>query len=660
MSRLRGRLWSTAAVATAAAGLAIAVDSLGLFEPIEGAALDARFEIRGEAARPDGVVIAAIDDDTPLELDDGYPLPRRRHAQAIDRLSAAGARAIAYDITFEDAKAPAGDRAMSASIRRAGNVVLATARVARDGSQNVPFLGQSRDVRDIRAQAGYSGVEAPVARRVPAGTGGVPSLSVAATREAGKAVERDWFTDNELWVDYPGGPGAIETVSFADLVRGRVPDRVVRGRVVVVGSTVSSDHDFHATSAPGDELISGAEIHAAAIASMLSGSPLRDAPGWVLWLYVAVGGALGALAGRRIASIPGIGLFAGAAALILAVNQGLFERDLVVPVGAPLLALGLATAGSIALSTRDLARQRDELRRDFAAFDPRAVQSVLQGTETDLGPAAEQIVSGYRLESLVGRGAMGVVYRATELASQRVVAVKVLPPHLADDPDYRRRFEREAAAASAISSPHILPVYASGEEDGVLFLAMRLVEGRDASMAVKEDGPVDAATAVSIVAAVASALEAAHSMGLIHRDVKPSNILLDTRNDGVYLADFGLARPIDGGTITTERQLLGTLAFAAPEQLRGERLGPAADIYALAGVFHFLVSGRTLYPYEDGAAVMAAHLSAPPPTLDGDCAIFNAALGRALAKAPEARWPTATRFSAELTQAMAVRAGPRG
>jgi CHASE2 domain-containing sensor protein len=643
---------STVAVALVAAGIALGLGQLGILDPLEEAAVDARFEVRGQVAAPETVAVVAIDDDTPAQLGESYPLPRSRHAQAIDRLRQAGARTIVYDIAFEDPKRTAEDRALVVAIRRAGNVVLATARVAADGSGTVRFLGEHGDVRDIEAVSGYDGIEKPVTRRVPGSFRGVPSLSVAATRQAGGKVDRGWLDDNELWVGYPGGAGTIETVSFTDLARNRVRPDTLEDRVVVVGSAVSSDGDRHPTSAPGDELMPGAEIHAAAIASLLSGSPLRAAPWWALALLVAACVTGGAVAGRRIASPIGVAALAGALAAIAVASQMLFDHDLILPVGPPLFGLLLAAAGSAAVSSREVVRERDRLRRDFAAFDATAVGSVLRGASAAGGPAAEQIVSGYRLESLIGRGSTGVVYRATELAGQAPAAVKILQPHLADDPVFRKRFEREAALSAAVSHPHVLPVHASGDDDGVLFIAMRLVEGSDASAFVKEAGPLDAARAVEIVEATAGALDAAHAAGLVHRDVKPSNVLLDSEDGAVYLADFGLARHVEGGTLTADGTAVGTLAFAAPEQLRGESPGSAADVYALAGLFYFLVTGQVPYPREDAAAVIAAHLSTTPPCLGGELAIFDEALARGLAKHPADRWPSAGGFAHALRRAL--------
>jgi serine/threonine protein kinase len=168
---------------------------------------------------------------------------------------------------------------------------------------------------------------------------------------------------------------------------------------------------------------------------------------------------------------------------------------------------------------------------------------------------------------------------------------------------------------------------------------------------VRADGPVDPARAVEIVQGVANALDAAHEAGLVHRDVKPSNVLLESDGAGVFLADFGLARQVDGGTLTAGGAGLGTLAYAAPEQLGGATVGRPADIYALAGLFWFLLMGRGPYAADDGAAVIAGHLSAPIPRLEGDLSVFNAALERGLAKGPDERWPSAGEFAAAVASA---------
>ena len=185
--------------------------------------------------------------------------------------------------------------------------------------------------------------------------------------------------------------------------------------------------------------------------------------------------------------------------------------------------------------------------------------------------APGQTFAGYSVEAVVGRGGMGVVYRATDLALERPVALKLVAPELAADPRFRERFLRESRLAASMEHPHILPVYAAGEADGTLYLAMRLVEGEDLKTLLEREGTLEPALAVGLVTQIAGALDAAHAKGLVHRDVKPGNVLISSSGE-CYLCDFGLTKPMAAERSLTESgQFLGTLDYVAPEQIRASR-----------------------------------------------------------------------------------------
>ncbi|GAA2551189.1 serine/threonine-protein kinase [Pseudonocardia hydrocarbonoxydans] len=229
----------------------------------------------------------------------------------------------------------------------------------------------------------------------------------------------------------------------------------------------------------------------------------------------------------------------------------------------------------------------------------------------------------YRIEALLGRGGMGEVYRAHDTDTDRTVALKVLPPHLAEDTEYQERFRRECRSAARLREPHIVPIHRFGEIDGRLYLDMRLVEGVDLASWLKAHGPMPPVAAVSVVSQIAAALDAAHAEGLVHRDVKPSNVLLAgvhgadvDREVFAYLFDFGIARAQEGvgedPALTRAGTMPGSLAYIAPERFSGVEGDPRADVYALACVLHQALTGRP--PYEgDMATLMNAHLNAPPP-----------------------------------------------
>ena len=206
-------------------------------------------------------------------------------------------------------------------------------------------------------------------------------------------------------------------------------------------------------------------------------------------------------------------------------------------------------------------------------------------------------LAGYRIESLISRGGMGVVYRATHLGLERPVALKVIARNLADQDDFRERFLRESRLAASLDHPSVVPVFDSREEDGELIVAMRLVEGGDLKQRLKRGGPLPPAEAVDLLAQVADALDVAHAKGIVHRDVKPHNILLE--GDRAYLSDFGLAKAVEESGVASGASIVGTVEYMAPEQWRGGRVGPAADIYALGCVLYESLTGIVPYARQE-------------------------------------------------------------
>jgi protein kinase-like protein len=250
--------------------------------------------------------------------------------------------------------------------------------------------------------------------------------------------------------------------------------------------------------------------------------------------------------------------------------------------------------------------------------------------------------AGCRIEAIAGRGGMGVVYRATELSLGRPVALKLLAPDRAGDSEFRERFQRESRMAAAIDHPNVIPVYAAGEVDGSLYLVMRYVGGTDLHALLRDEGALDPAFAADLVAQVAAALDAAHRAGLVHRDVKPANVLL--AGSHAYLSDFGLTRfaGTDSG-LTEPGQWIGTVEYCSPEQLRGGRTDARADVYSLGCVLYAALTGGPPFAHGTVPATMLAHLNdpPPPPSTRGVPAEFDRVIARAMAKAPEDRYPSA-------------------
>ncbi|HEX2321193.1 MAG TPA: protein kinase, partial [Streptosporangiaceae bacterium] len=274
-------------------------------------------------------------------------------------------------------------------------------------------------------------------------------------------------------------------------------------------------------------------------------------------------------------------------------------------------------------------------------------------------------VAGYLLEEQIGQGGMAVVFRAHDERLDRTVALKILAPALAADEAFRQRFIRESRAAAAVDDPHIIPVFEAGEASGVLFIAMRYVRGGDVRSLVGRLSRVPPGRVAEIVSQVASALDAAHGRGLVHRDVKPANMLLDAssgvgRPDHVYLSDFGLSKAsLQTSGLTGTGTFLGTLDYISPEQIEGKPVDGRADEYALACAAFELLTGVPPFQREEAMAVMYAQLSEQPPPLSsrrrdlGYAA--DAVFAKALAKAPADRYSTCREFSDALREAFGIR-----
>jgi len=261
-------------------------------------------------------------------------------------------------------------------------------------------------------------------------------------------------------------------------------------------------------------------------------------------------------------------------------------------------------------------------------------------------------IAGFRIESEIGRGGMGVVYLAHQSFPERKVALKLLSPDLADDPAFRERFIRESNAAAAIEHPNIVPVHAAGDDGGRLYLAMRYVEGTDLRSTLERDGALSPERAARICAQIADALEAAHERGLVHRDVKPGNVLLDSR-EHAYLSDFGLIKPTQTGTeFTKTGQFMGSVEYVAPEQIRGGAVDGRADTYSLGCVLFECLTGRAPFHRENEVATLYAHLEEPAPnpkdTRSDVPTSLAAVVERSMAKRPEERFASASDMAAGL------------
>jgi serine/threonine-protein kinase len=259
----------------------------------------------------------------------------------------------------------------------------------------------------------------------------------------------------------------------------------------------------------------------------------------------------------------------------------------------------------------------------------------------------------YRIEGIVGVGRTGIVYLATDSRTGRAVALKVLREDVSIDPVYRERFRREGALLATLRHPHIIPIYGMGEIDGDLFIATRLVTGTLKNLITA--GPIAVDVAMKVVTAVAEAVDTAHAAGIVHRDVKPANVLLDP-GPQVYLGDFGLARDPDGAALPVPGQVIGTLDYMAPEHLDGEGVGTPADIYALTCMVVETLTGEVPFPRATDAAVMYAHVTEEPPSVSARRPELPAALDEVvaagMAKDPDDRPTTARALLTDMLRAL--------
>lgn len=272
----------------------------------------------------------------------------------------------------------------------------------------------------------------------------------------------------------------------------------------------------------------------------------------------------------------------------------------------------------------------------------------VRGDELERGT----VIGGYRVDELISRGGMGLVYRVTHVALNRIYALKVLDPALADDEQFRERFRREMRTAASLNDPNIVGIHYAGEDDGLLFFVMDYITGTDLRQVLRKDGAIEPERAVELLEQFASALDAAHRRGLVHRDVKPANILITVRDgqEHAYLTDFGLAKKFDTATgLTAKGHLVGTVDYMAPEQITGSHTDARTDVYALGCVFFQMLTGQVPYERDNSVATLFAHVNDPPPALAGEVSdthpAFAPVVDKAMAKDSGDRYFSAGDFA---------------
>lgn len=699
-----------------AGGIGVLSYQLGALSWLEQRSVDARFAVRGSVHPSSHVAIVALDTYSYRHLP-LPPLPRTLDAELVEHLTRAGARVIAFDFALErpstDARA---DADLIRALARAQRAVVSVTAV-EPGGGTAPLAGRV-PFASVGVRPGVTLLELDgdgVVRRFPSGLGGVDSFALAAARSYSRAVGAN--VPIGALIDYPGPPRSVRALSFLEVLRGRFDASAVRGKVVVVGPTAPVLQDIHAT--PVGAAMSGSEIQADAIATALDGFPLREAPaltttlvllglGLIVpllailsrWIpYVLRGmrggesaaGAGGAPAGLLVRPGPDKVVVLGIGALVALgwslATQLAFDRGAVLDYADGLLTIVLATAGVWMLAEALDRRERQRLRMLFAAAAPEVVERVLRPSDGSGGlppiVTAKSVIAGYRIEKEIGRGGMGVVYRASQLRLERPVALKLIRPELARSATYRARFERESRAAAAISHPNVIPVFDAGEDAGLLYLVMQLISGINLASVLKGSGCLDPRDAALLLYQIADALDTAHAQQLVHRDVKPANIVLRAEDPScALLTDFGLAKrltaeghppigyhappawdraPTGGHTPTG---WAGTIDYLAPEQLEGRAVDRRADVYALTAVLYHCLTGSVPFPCEaalpseEESAKIAAHLGASRPAVTKLCpelpAQIDFVIARGMAIPPSDRYPSAGALAAAAGVALGV------
>ena len=379
------RVWAALAAAAAAVAVGIGVDASGTLQGLENDAVDLRFQLRG-AETPSDMLVVGIDDVTFSELDRAWPFPRSLHARVIDRLHAAGARHIAYDVQFTEPTRPREDLALYDAVGRARPVTLATSEVDAEGRTNV--LGGDDNLARAGARAGAASFPTEageIIRRSDRSALGISTMSVVAVEAATKRrVPAELFPGGHALIDYRGPPGTIETVSFSDVLRGRVDPARIRGRIVVVGATAPTLQDIHATPTAGDRPMAGAEVQANAIWTLLHGNPLRPAPAWWGVLAIVLMGVACPLAGARWRPLPVAALAVPLALAALVGAQALFEGGIVVEVVPPLLALAVGAVGVVVVTSIAERREGATVARRNEVLEARVRERTRELYETQL------------------------------------------------------------------------------------------------------------------------------------------------------------------------------------------------------------------------------------------------------------------------------------
>ncbi len=390
IDRIRGVLFLLVGLGTA--GLVLVLWGFGVMDPLERNSIDARFSVRGNQKPDPRVVVVAIDDVTFSDLRIHWPFPRELHARLLDRINAGHPTAIAFDVQFTEATTPRQDGALLDAVDRAGNVVLATTEVGPGGTTAI--FGGDKTVRSVHARPANGRVlvdSQGVARKVPYAIQGLKTLAVVTVERAtGKPVSRKPFGKKGAWIDFAGPSRTYPTYSYSRVLRGRAPSTAFKNKIVVIGPSAQTLQDIRAT--PTDPLMSGAEIHANAIATVLRGLPLRSAPSTLTVFLILLLALLvpGVSLGNKVRISVSAAVLAAAGYVVAA--QLSFNNGWILSFVYPLAALALSTTGALGVHIVLTAFEREQVRSVFSRFVPESVvKEVLERTDSDLRLGGEEM-----------------------------------------------------------------------------------------------------------------------------------------------------------------------------------------------------------------------------------------------------------------------------
>lgn len=635
--------------------------------PLERLSVDARMAAAGQAAPRDDVVIVAVDNDTLRRIGERPPFSRSYYAELVRRLDEAGAAVVALDVAFPGITFPDDDQALVRALRSTTRAVVSVSQVdARGGAEPLAGIVAFEDTNVVPGYTDFPTDPGAAVRQFTAPVGALDSFAAAVAR-AYTGGPRIVPPDNALIV-YPGPDGTVPRLSMADVLDGRVGRSALRDKVVVVGPTAPVLKDLHRVPVHGT--MSGPEIQVAAIATALERFPLRTVGvgtsqrtiivlaflvPLLLVAAIAVRNRRHRHPGDQSGPEPPGPTAALAAGTLVAVGWTVvaymaFGAGQVVEFTAGLVAVVSATALAAIASVITRRRLQDRVRGQLADehSDEQLIDRVLEADPDELlGSAA--VFDGYRLTGRIRVGGMGRVYCAVQEDLDREVALKLISRQFSDDPRYRERFLAEARHAARVEHPHVVPVFAVGEHRGLLYIAMQRIRGQDLEQALHVAGRLQPAFAARLVYRVAGALDAAARCGVVHRDVKPGNILLPGDDvEHPYLTDFGIARAAGSRAAPGERWA-GTKEYVSPEQVAGEEVDARSDIYSLGAVLFRCLTGSVPFPFDNEAEMLRAHSESPRPgpseRSPGLPPEIDAVVQRAMAIDPSARYETATAFA---------------